>query len=377
MKLSTFALLLAVVAWPLHSWAQETSENKTENRKRAKVIRTWTQQKDGEGQTSGTITLDGKNHKVIIVGPDGKQQELELPGSGSITITQSVERTEKDGEVEEKSAGKAIIRTPDGQEHQIDLGAGGLDLHGAVPRIFKFHARGDQHGQPLPILAEPATQLSKFYIGIVCEPLDDETREKLELGEKEGLVIREVTEESPAQKAGLQANDVVLFANDDETGEVEDVIAVVEKAGQAGDEIALTIIRDGDEKKVMVRPAERPEMPAQLELEGDLGDLQDLKRKFEDLKFDFAFDPEQMRRGIVIPGMAEGFDQASMAKLHEQMAKAHEQLNQAREELSKTQAEMHEEIKKLQKDFHKQMEEAHRQLEKALKDLHSKSQKDD
>ena len=51
-----------------------------------------------------------------------------------------------------------------------------------------------------------------YWIGVVCQPVDAELRAKLKLDEGQGLLIDEVRPDSPAAKAGLRKDDVVLAA---------------------------------------------------------------------------------------------------------------------------------------------------------------------
>ncbi|MFO0218297.1 MAG: hypothetical protein ACK54I_02705, partial [Planctomycetota bacterium] len=68
-----------------------------------------------EQANAGRIQVEVNGRKLIIVGEDGQQQEIDVPESGSITITRSAEVTNRDGAIERKVVGKAIVIGPDGQ----------------------------------------------------------------------------------------------------------------------------------------------------------------------------------------------------------------------------------------------------------------------
>lgn len=321
--------------------------------------------------------LQGKS--IIVVDKDGKKTEIPLDGNGSVTITQSAQETNKDGKVERKVMGKAIIIGPDGKKQEIELDGGGFGFGAVAPGFMP-----------------PTAQISKYFIGVHCEPVDDAIREELRLAEKTGLQVLEVTPDSPAQKAGLQAGDVLLYANDSELGSREQLIEAVQKAGEAKDELAFSIVRNGKEEKVVVRPGERPEIPPMpgmpampampampgLDLniavdgEGMAPDMEALKKQMEQLRLQIFQNGQQ--GGVqafavpmpgIIRGMPEGFAPEQMEQLKAEMESAREQLEQAREEMEKAQTELREELQRTQREIREQMDEARKQLEKAIQEL--------
>lgn len=332
------------------------------------------------------LQVQGKS--IIVVDKDGKKTEIPIEGNGSITITQSAQETNKDGKVERKVMGKAVIVGPDGKQQEIELDGGG----------FGFQLGGEDGSVPLPGFMPTTVQISKYFIGVHCEPVDDATREELRLAEKAGLQVIEVTPDSPAQKAGLQAGDVLLYANDTELGSREQLIDAVQKAGEANDELAFSIVRDGKEEKVVVRPGQRPEMPAlpnmpglralpvlpprlggmdiEVDGEGMAPDMEALRKQMEQLRVQILQNgPEGAVQGFAVPmpgiirGMPEGFDPEQMEQLKAEMESARKQLEQARDEMEKAQAELREELQRTQREIREQMEEARKQLEKAIQEL--------
>ena len=95
------------------------------------------------------------------------------------------------------------------------------------------------------------------FLGIGGVPMTAELAGSLNLPEDtQGVLVQEVTPDSPADKANLQAQDVIT-ALDGET--VSDVQALREllQQHQAGDEVTLTVLRNGEELQVKVTLAER------------------------------------------------------------------------------------------------------------------------
>ncbi len=331
------------------------------------------------------IQVEGK--KLIIVDQDGKQKEIQLPQGGSITVTQSAEETNRDGKVDRKVVGKAVIIGPDGQKQEIELDGGG----------FAF----GRAGEPMQFQAfPPGMAISKFFIGVHCEPVDDETRAELRLAENAGLQVLEVTADSPAEAAGLKSGDILLYANDTELATREQLIEAVQKAGDSESELGLALIRDGKEEKIVVRPAQRPDMPPIPALPGIVGgleimggpeglnadldvDLDALRKQMEQMKVQiFQNGPEGAVQGFAIPmpgiireGFAAEFDPQQMEELKAQLTEARQQLEQARAELEKSQARIQEELQRAQKEIRLQMEEARQQMEKAVEELRKSREK--
>jgi hypothetical protein len=102
--------------------------------------------------------------------------------------------------------------------------------------------------------------------------------ERLELPVNEGVYVTAVMPDSPAEEAGIIPSEVNLRFDGDPNaeGEIGDVIVAVNEAPVAsvsdllteinrhrpGDEITLTIVRDGNEMEIPVTLGEWPEEPA-------------------------------------------------------------------------------------------------------------------
>lgn len=75
-----------------------------------------------------------------------------------------------------------------------------------------------------------------------------------------GLLVSEVTEDSPAAAAGLQTGDVVVSIGETELKTREDLIGVL-RAGRAGETVSATIKRDGQEMTVEITYGQTPRNP--------------------------------------------------------------------------------------------------------------------
>jgi serine protease Do len=79
-----------------------------------------------------------------------------------------------------------------------------------------------------------------------------------------GVIVRGVSEGSPAARAGLRQGDVVIAVNGDA---VIDPASLRYLAGSRGVEtpVTLTVLRDGERREIVTRLIEPPEIPARNE----------------------------------------------------------------------------------------------------------------
>ncbi len=75
---------------------------------------------------------------------------------------------------------------------------------------------------------------------------------------REGAVVAEVTEGTPAAKAGLQPDDLVVAVNGEDVSGSESLTAQVRERAP-GDEVTLTVLRAGSSSEVPVTLGTRPE----------------------------------------------------------------------------------------------------------------------
>lgn len=125
---------------------------------------------------------------------------------------------------------------------------------GATPAIFA------QAPPPIRELVteedeQPRVELPAYWIGISLREADPALLEQL--GVDQGVIVEGVVSESPAAKAGLRRHDVIIKSNDAPVKQGTDLLKAV---GDAKDsELSLTVLREGKEQTIKVKPAKRPE----------------------------------------------------------------------------------------------------------------------
>lgn len=124
------------------------------------------------------------------------------------------------------------------------------------------------------------------YLGIKLQPLNDDLAKAFKIESDSGALVGDVSADSPAQKAGLKAGDVVIEVDGKKVSEPRELQMIV-AAIAPGTEINVKVLRDAKEQLFRVKLGERPsQSPAEADpdvLDGvtvaDLTD--DLAKEFE------------------------------------------------------------------------------------------------
>lgn len=95
------------------------------------------------------------------------------------------------------------------------------------------------------------------YIGINFQAVDENLARALDLPETSGVVVIDVVDDSPASKAGLQSEDVILAFDGRPIKNTRDFRRYVAER-LPGTDVVLTIFRDGRRKEVSVTLTEFP-----------------------------------------------------------------------------------------------------------------------
>jgi S1-C subfamily serine protease len=116
-----------------------------------------------------------------------------------------------------------------------------------------------------PPKEDPPKEAKKAgYLGIGIAELTEDMRAELGLDAGEGVMVTQVAPGLPAEKAGLQQEDVILSIDKKKVGDSKSLIEAVSKSG-AGAVIEIKILRGTDEKTLKAtlveKPAAQPERP--------------------------------------------------------------------------------------------------------------------
>lgn len=112
--------------------------------------------------------------------------------------------------------------------------------------------------EPKPEPKKEAPKAATPWMGFLPEELPDELRAQLDLEDGVGLLVTQVYEGSPAQKAGLKKNDILTKIDGKPVKGLETLDGFVQTA-KIGQEATLTVLRKGKDQTVKVTLAERKE----------------------------------------------------------------------------------------------------------------------
>lgn len=94
-------------------------------------------------------------------------------------------------------------------------------------------------------------KVSRGWLGVGIQGVDQSLAKSFGMKNTKGSLVSDVTPDSPADKAGLQAGDVILSFNSKEISEVSDLPVLVGNT-PIGKDVPITILRSGTEKVLNV-----------------------------------------------------------------------------------------------------------------------------
>ncbi|MBD3346682.1 MAG: Do family serine endopeptidase [Chitinivibrionales bacterium] len=101
-------------------------------------------------------------------------------------------------------------------------------------------------------------KVTRGWIGVSIQPLDEASREAMGIKNVHGVLIGDVFEGQPADKAGMERGDIVVAINDKEVttpNELRNMVAQLEP----GEKVDFEIIREGKRKTITITITERNE----------------------------------------------------------------------------------------------------------------------
>lgn len=123
-----------------------------------------------------------------------------------------------------------------------------VPVNGATSILPQLRARG---------------RVSRGYMGVTLRAVDADLQRSLRLSVPSGAMVQDVTDGSPAERAGLRAYDVVVgFEGASVGGDDELIHAIAARA--PGSVVQVRALRDGRELVVPVRLTERPSREAEV-----------------------------------------------------------------------------------------------------------------
>lgn len=108
----------------------------------------------------------------------------------------------------------------------------------------------------LALVTSPALAAGRGWLGVTTQSTDDDLRRGLDLT-RDGLLVNQVSDDSPADRAGLRKGDVILSYNSRSVTEPEELRRLVRET-EPGRTISLGIWRNGSRRTLQVEVGELP-----------------------------------------------------------------------------------------------------------------------
>jgi serine protease Do len=156
-------------------------------------------------------------------------------------------------------------------------------------------------------------KVTRGHLGIMIQPLTPELAKEFKLEENTGALVGDVTTSSPADRAGIKAGDVIKTFDGKKIHDGRHLRLLVAQTSP-GKDVTLTILREGKDLEISVRPEEQPagglakagqqdgmkRDSGQDPLNGiTVGDIDSRTRREFDL-------PSQIRSGAVVVAVTAG-----------------------------------------------------------------------
>ena len=165
-----------------------------------------------------------KERDVIISFDNKKTDSVER-------LTALVRKTSPGKEVDIK-----VIRDGEEEDFQVEIGESSLSgLYNLNPEKLKVEKKTIE---PFIWNFQPGLKL-----GVAIQDLTDQLGDYFGVKEGEGVLISEVEKESPAEKTGLKAGDVIVEADNQKIKDSDELRQIISKK-EKGDKISLKVMRD-------------------------------------------------------------------------------------------------------------------------------------
>ncbi len=152
-------------------------------------------------------------------------------------------------------------------------------------------------------------KVTRPWVGIGIQDLTPELKKHFKVSEKEGVIINQIYENSPAEKAGLKIGDIIQEIDGKKVSDAQSVVKEILKK-RVGQKIKLGVVREGKFTEIDVVTKELPSKLAGLKEETE--DSEEEKKPFLGLEVE-ELTPEFTRRygmeyeeGVIIVGVESG-----------------------------------------------------------------------
>ena len=99
------------------------------------------------------------------------------------------------------------------------------------------------------------------WLGVTVSELDAETAAEMDVPFNQGILIRSVVPDGPAETGGLMADDIILSMDHEATSGIRDFVQLLRLKFDVGQRVSVEVWREGETASFHVKLAERPTDP--------------------------------------------------------------------------------------------------------------------
>ncbi|MFH1373287.1 MAG: PDZ domain-containing protein [bacterium] len=108
-----------------------------------------------------------------------------------------------------------------------------------------------------PLTAKSSKGSKTAWLGVYTQTVDRNLASDNDLSVKNGAFVNGIVEDSPAEKAGLREDDIIIGFNGSKIRDSDDLIEAITDA-YPGDDVTFQIIRDNDKMELKVTLGKKP-----------------------------------------------------------------------------------------------------------------------
>lgn len=173
---------------------------------------------------------------------------------------------------------RLVRKTPPGEKVKVEISRHGenktitaeIGEREGIEKLYTIKISGDEGEEGLLLhcpsgmewLGLPhclsAWMGSDIWLGVHTVDLTDQLAKYFDIKDGRGVLISEVVEDSPAQKAKLEAGDVIVKADGERIDDTSDLREAIDEH-EEGQEMEVVVVRKGKEKTVKVTLEKSPQ----------------------------------------------------------------------------------------------------------------------
>jgi serine protease Do len=147
--------------------------------------------------------------------------------------------------------------------------------------------------------------VTRGWLGVGIQDLTPELAEYYGLKEKQGVLVAQVFEGDPADKAGIKAKDVIIEVDGKPVSSSRELTSMI-AAIPVGQKTPVKILRDGQEKTVNVEIAKRPEAERLAKTESEKGEQLGIQIAEITPEMARRFGHSETEKGVLVVGVEPG-----------------------------------------------------------------------